>query len=214
MSNLKCPKCGLVNFAGSEACKRCQSSLSNAQSSASSSHTFATSQGNLRVRSTIQTPAVQPSFVSIVKNDYIALLAFATPLLFWGLCIANNVFGFSFSRRGTGMPPEAFLYLAIGGTVLGIALLAWRFHSFQQVFANGENTFGRITSVSFFKDRGRIEYSYSLKGQTYQSGNAIMKNEKTQSFREGDEVELVVDRSNPKRAFIKTLYATNNTIRL
>jgi hypothetical protein len=45
-----------------------------------------------------------------------------------------------------------------------------------------------------------------MNGQPYQNGNAIMKNQKTQAFRNGDEIELIVDRSNPKRAFIKQLY--------
>ena len=194
MSNLKCSKCGLVNLIGSANCKKCQSSLTNIQRKAG-------------VRSTTQTPAVQLSFIGIVKNDYAALLGLATPLLLWGLCIATNVFGISFSRRSKDMPPETYFYLAIIGTVLGLTLLAWRVYSFQQTFANGENAVGRITSISFFKDRGRIEYSYSLNGQTFQSGNAIMKNKKTQSFRNGDEIELIVDRLNPQRAFIKALYS-------
>ena len=194
MSNLKCSKCGLVNLIGSRNCKKCQSSITNIQRKAS-------------VRSTTQTSAVQLSFIGIVKNDYGALLGLAMPLLLWGICIANNVFSISFSRRGTDMPPETYFYLAIIGTVLGLALLAWRVYSFQQTFANGENAVGRITSISFFKDRGRIEYSYSLNGQTFQSGNAIMKNKKTQSLRNGDEIELIVDRLNPQRAFIKTLYS-------
>ena len=211
MSSLKCSKCGLVNFAGSDACKRCQSSLSNAQSSASYEQTSVTSPNKPRVRSVTNTPTVHPSSVSIVKNDYGALMGFIMPLVLWSMFIATNVFGFSLSRRGrapieSNSTDSTFLYIAIVGTVVGIALLVWRIYSFQQTFSNGEKTVGRITSVSFFKDRGRIEYSYNLKGQTYQSGNAIMKNKKTQSFRDGDEIELIVDRLNPKRAFIKTLY--------
>jgi len=208
MSSLKCPKCGLVNFAGSTICKRCQSSLSNVQSSGSNQPISV----KPRVRSAMNTPSVKPSFVSIVKNDYGALIGFILPLVLWAMFIATNVFGFSLSRRGrAAIEPNStdstFLYIAIAGTVVGIALLAWRFYSFQQTFANGENAVGRITSVSFFKDRGRIEYSYNLKGQTYKSGNAIMKNKKTQLFRDGDEIELIVDRLNPNRAFIKTLYS-------
>ena len=182
--------------------------MTNVQSSASDQPTFAAPQSERYVRSTSQTSSVKPSFVGIVKNDYGALIGLMTPLLFWGLFIATNVFGLSFARggRGKGLPPEAFLYIAIVGTVLGISLLVWRFYSFQNTFANGENAVGQITSVSFFKDRGRIEYSYSLNGQTHQSGNAIMKNQKTQSFREGDQIELIIDRLNPKRAFIKILY--------
>jgi hypothetical protein len=209
MNTIKCPKCALVNFAGSTACKRCDSPLSIGQSHASSQPTFVT-YPNASSRSAIQTPSVQPSFFRIVKNDYGALLGLAFPVALWGLFIATNVFGFSLSRREGELPADSsdstILYIAIVGTVLGIALLVWRVYTIQQFFANGERTFGRITNVAFFNDRGRIEYSYQMNGHPYQSGNAIMKNQKTQSFRNGDEIELIVDRSNPKRAFIKELY--------
>jgi hypothetical protein len=209
MNSIKCSSCGLVNFAGSTACKRCDSPLSSGQSGASGQPAFVTypSASN---RSAIQTPSVQPSFFSVVKNDYGALLGLAFPVVLWGLFIATNVFGLSLSRRGRQLPTDSndstFLYIAIVGTVLGIGLLVWRMYTIKQFFANGEIAIGRITNVAFFKDRGQIEYSYHMNGQPYQSRNAIMKNQKTQAFRNGDEIELIVDRSNPKRAFIKELY--------
>lgn len=208
MNSLKCHNCGLVNFAGATVCKRCESSLINAPSQ----QTFVTSQRKPDVRSATRTPSVQLSLVNIVKNDYGALLGLITPVVLWSLFIAVNVFGLSFSRRGgraieVNSTDSTFLYIAVGGTVVGIALLAWRIYSFQQTFANGEEIIGLITSVSFFKDRGRIEYSYAMNGQSYKSGNAIMKNKKTLSFQDGDEIELLVNRSNPNRAFIKTLYS-------
>jgi hypothetical protein len=194
MNSIKCLNCGLVNFAGSTACKRCDSLLSSGQAGASGQPTFATypSASN---RSAIQTPSVQPAFFSIVKNDYGALLGLAFPVVLWGMFIATNVFGISLSRRGRQLPlnssDSTFLYIAIVGTVLGIGLLVWRMYTIKQFFANGERTVGRITNVAFFRDRGRIEYSYQMNGQPY---------------RNGDEIELIVDRSNPKRAFIKKLY--------
>lgn len=205
MSSHKCPQCGLVNFANAVSCKRCQTSLSGV----SSESTF-TPRSSASIRNVSQTSPVQISFVSVIKNDYGAFMGLIMPFVVWGIFIATNVFGFSFSRRGRSVPADGsdpiFLYIALGGTVLGIALLVWRVRSFQQVFANGKIAVGRITNISFFKDRGRIEYSYGVNGQTYQSGNAIMKNRKTRSFQDGDEIELIIDSSNPKRAFVKALY--------
>jgi hypothetical protein len=209
MNSIKCPQCGLVTFADSSACKRCASSLSSGPSGASGQSAFVT-YPSASTPSAIQAPSVQPSFFSIVKNDYGALLSLAFPVVLWGLFIATNVFGFSLSRKGRQQPSgsndSTFIYIAIVGTVLGIGLLVWRMYTIKQSFANGESTMGRITNVAFVKDRGRIEYSYHMNGQPYQNGNAIMKNQKTQAFRNGDEIELIVDRSNPKRAFIKKLY--------
>jgi hypothetical protein len=210
MNTIKCHRCNFPNFADSTVCKRCKSPLTNAQSSAPSQQAFAPDPAKPD-RFANQTDSVHPSLVNIVKNDYGALLGFILPLLLWGLFIATNVFGFSFSRRGRTLPADSsdstFLYIAIIGTVFGIALLVWRVYTFQQVFANGEKAIGRITTVTFFKDRGRIQYSYSVNGQTYETGNSIMKNRTTQSFQDGSDIELIVDRSNPKRAFIKALYS-------
>lgn len=211
MNSLKCLECGLVNFASSTICKKCKNSLTEMTLESSESQPNSASQSQSCIRSTSQTTSIQPSIISIAKNDFGALMGAMVPLMLWGMFIAKNVFGLSLSRRGRSLPTDdndsTFLYIAIAGTIIGIALLAWRIYSFQQTFANGEEIIGRITNISFVKDRGRIEYSYSLRGQAYQSGNAIMKNRTTQSFQNGAEVELIVDRLNPKRAFVITLYS-------
>lgn len=206
MNNLKCPKCGLVNFAHVTVCKRCNNTLANAPAGTSS---FQPSAGT---SSTHHQPAnIQPSFISIIKNDYAALLGVIFPLIGCGLYFATNVLGLSFtSRSGTSLAADnaghIFLALALGLTLLGVALLVWRVKMLQEVFANGQEVVGHITNLSFFKDRGRVEYSYTFNQQTYQSGNAIMKNRQTEAFGEGREIVLIVTAANPRRAFIKDLY--------
>jgi hypothetical protein len=210
MKSLKCTQCGLVNFAGVTVCKRCNVALSEASLSSMLPANTAKS-ATAAARSGNQSSTIQPSFISIVKNDFLAFIGIILPVVFWGLFVAVDVFGLSLGRRGREISnsdgDSTFLYLAIGATILGIALLAWRVVSFQKVFADGQEVVGQITNVSFIKDRGRIDYSYRINGQTYQSGNGIMKNQKTQSFREGDAVELIVVPSNPSRAFVKELYS-------
>src|SRR5690349_15259612 len=135
MNSIKCPKCGLVNFAGATACKRCESLLLSGQSGASGQLAFVT-YPNASNPSAVQTPSVQPSFFSIVKNDYGALLGLAFPVVLWGIFIATNVFGFSLSRRGRQLPTDSndstFLYIAIIGTILGIGLLVWRMYTIKR----------------------------------------------------------------------------------
>jgi hypothetical protein len=81
-----------------------------------------------------------------------------------------------------------------------------RVNSIKNIFKTGDQIIGKITDISFFKDRGRIEYTYSYQRQTFQSGTAIMKNSKTESFLTGQELLLVVDSANPNKVLIQDLY--------
>jgi hypothetical protein len=51
-----------------------------------------------------------------------------------------------------------------------------------------------------------VEYVYTYQGQKYASGNAIHKVKQTQGLKIGEEVLVMIDRNNPKRAFIRDLY--------
>jgi hypothetical protein len=155
--------------------------------------------------------AWKPSVFRVVQSDYLALILAGFPAVAWGMYIVIAVFGFFPGMRGhdpirgtEGAP--FFLGMAVVATVVMIPLLLWRLKSFQATFARSDEVVGRITSISFFRDRGRIEYSYVANGQIYNGWNAIMKNKRTTSLSEGDEVVLLVDRTDPKRALIRDLY--------
>jgi hypothetical protein len=203
MSSNKCPQCGFVNWLDVQACKRCKSPLDKAQKSPVS----------YQSRPVIPGPVLKPSITQIIKNDYGALLALLLPVAMWGLYMATGYFGFSFGRSGrstvkAGDAP-VFLVAALVATLIGVSFFIWRIRSFQSLFANSEEIIGWIVSVSFVKDRGRVEYTYTVQGQSYVSGNAIHKTRATEALIEGDEVALIVDRANPKRAVIKDLYVVS-----
>jgi len=152
----------------------------------------------------------QPSLLRIIQSDYTALFALGFPAVAWVMYIAIAYFGFFPGLRGrdplTGADAPFFLYLGIITTLVGVPIFIWRVRSFQTLFAQGVQVTGRITSVSFFRDRGRVEYTYTYEGETYNGGNAIMKTGRTQALQPDTEVVLIVDRSNPKRALIRDLY--------
>ena len=152
----------------------------------------------------------QTSVGRILKNDYasLALLIFigvAWPMA--GLAAAGWLPG----RRGgaieTGGDPDRFL---LGLAVVITPLFGWlafrRIAAIRRVVENGPACVGTVTLVWFMKDRGRVEYEYQFEGKTYQAGNAIMKNRETDTIRQGDRVELIVDPSRPSRAFLASLY--------
>jgi len=152
----------------------------------------------------------QPSLLGIIQLDTVALLALLFPLVIWGIYIATTYFGFFPGLGGrdplTGADAPLFLYLGLIATVVGIPLLLWRVRSFQSMFRRGIQVRGRITDVSFYRDRGRVEYSYTYEGQTYAGGNAVQKTGRSEALQPGGEVTLLVDPEKPQRAVIRDLY--------
>lgn len=152
----------------------------------------------------------QPAILRIIQSDMIALIAAAVPLVALAMYIVIAYFGFFPGLRGRdpinadGAP--LFLYSFIVALVVGVPLIIWRYRTIQEVFANGVEVEGQVTNLSFFRDRGRVDYTYVFQGQTFSGGNAIMKNSRTQALMLGRPVTLVVHKDNPKRALARDLY--------
>jgi hypothetical protein len=200
MNSIKCNQCGFTNWASAETCKKCQFPLnSNAQAPVNS--TFRPRQSN-----------PNPSTFQIIKNDALSCVAIILSVVMWGIYIAVTYFGLSLESKRTGTTVAnsdgnpVFLIAPIVLSFLCGGILFWRLSSIKKLFKSGERVFGRITDISFFKDRGRIEYSYSYGRQDFQSGTAIMKNSKTKSFQNGQEILLIINSTDPTKALIQDLY--------
>jgi hypothetical protein len=201
MNSIKCNQCGLTNWATAENCKRCQQTLLNNLDQSVVLPKIKTSQS-----------IPNPSIFQIIKNDALSCVALILPVVMWGIYIAVTYFGFSFESKRTGTTVAnsegnpVFLIAPIVLSFLCGGIIFWRLSSIQKLFKSGERVIGRIIDISFFKDRGRIEYTYSYGRQNFQSGTAIMKNSKTQSYQNGQEILLVVNSANPNKALIQDLY--------
>lgn len=189
MVNPSCPNCTFVNSANETVCKQCNSSLS-------------------------VTSETKPSITKIIKNYDYTILLILFPIGFFVLFVVVDVFGISVTRRGISVTSSDLpisLLLAVGTAILAIPVLAWHVTFVRGVFAKGQEVIGRITSVSLNQiNNGGINYSYVVNDQEYQNIVGIIGflvgKETVNSFHVGNEVVLIVDRSNPKRAFIKDLY--------
>lgn len=150
------------------------------------------------------------SITKIIRSDYPAFFGLAATGVTWALYAATAYFGYVPGFRGrdplTRSDAPFFLYLALAVTVIAIPLVIWRVRSIQAVFAGGIEAVGRITGVAFRRDRGRVEYTYTVKDQTFHGGSAIMKTGQTKRLVVGEEVVVVVDPDNPKRALLRELY--------
>jgi hypothetical protein len=154
---------------------------------------------------------IKPSIFRIIQSDYLALLGIILPAVSLIMYIAVAYFGYFPGFRGRdpiqgtdGAP--LFFNLFIIGLVIGIPLAIWRIRSIQQLFVKSVEVVGQITDIAFYRDRGRVDYSYTYQDKQYLGGSAIMKTGKTQQLRSGNQVVLLVNPDNPKNALIRDLY--------
>ncbi len=148
-----------------------------------------------------------PSVVRVVLSDYVALLALMGIVVTWGLHIlATNGVIFTSRRSGTEVTGGGFLGVAIVATVVLLPLFAYRIYAFIAIFKRGLLCKAEITDINFFKDRGRVEFKYTLHGKDYRTGSPVMKNARTKALNVGQEVDIVVHPEKHSRAFIVDLY--------
>lgn len=139
-----------------------------------------------------------PSLFRVISTDYPSYLSVLFPVVFGAFTM------YFFATENTAA--QLFLLLTIGATVIGVPTLIQRYRAISAVFQDGVSAKGIVSSIGFFRGRGRIEYVYTFQGQKLTSGNAINRNGRTRNLRIGQEVTVVVDRNNPKRAFVKEIY--------
>ena len=141
-----------------------------------------------------------PAFGRIIWTDYTTCLA-AIFILFSAAALLYDQFvqSLSFSKE---LP-----YITAAICVVGIPVITWRLRPIASAFEYGWEVEGDVLDISFFRDRGRVSYIYTVQGERFQTSNAIMKNRTTRSLQSGQKVKIVVNRDNPKIAFIRDIYS-------
>ncbi len=152
----------------------------------------------------------RPPFTRIIWTDYIAFLGLFFPLMIWALYLLLVGFSSPFNPAGetTAAVQEnlRLFYISLALSLVGMSLLVWRLLLIGSVFLHGLEARGQIDEIFFYRDRGRVKYTYTFQGETYTSGVALHRTRKTRALQTGDQVTLVVDRERPKRAFIRDIY--------
>jgi len=140
-----------------------------------------------------------PSFFKVVTTDYPTFSACLFPP-------ASGAFYLFLSLTEENPVDITVSIFFAAGSVIALIVLLWRIQLFNTIFSDGMTANATISKVWFFRDRGRINYSYTYLGQNYSSGNVVMKIKKTRQIKVGDQVVVMVNRNKPKQAFIRDLY--------
>ena len=148
------------------------------------------------------------SLLRILWTDYPAFYSALVPAVAWVVYLAWTP-----DWRGAGpvitkQAHPIFLTLALIATAGGLSFLLIRLWTLFRVFRTGAEVKGKISSVEIKRDHGRVEYVYIFEHQEYFSGAEVHRNAETRALKVGDHVTLVVDRTKPRRAFIRDLYTT------
>ncbi len=152
-----------------------------------------------------------PSIIRIIQSDVAAMVGILIPTAVVILFVFVTVMGLFPEQSGYAIQqdpqgPVIFFYALIAGIVIGIPLTAWRVSVIQKLFERSLETPGKISGLSFSRDRGRVEFTYVFEGKNYTSGSSIMKNKRTERLLPGSQVTLMVDPQKPKNAMIRDLY--------
>jgi len=144
---------------------------------------------------------MKPRISRVVWTDWPALFSAVAIPIIWLICIL-----FPFMRRGVQPLAPHLLILATSISILAALALGWRIVRIQRLFRHGHSTTGRITRIQTAKDRGRVEFSFELSGRSFDSWTPVHKNRQVLALRENQEVEILVDPTQPKNAIIRHLY--------
>lgn len=139
-----------------------------------------------------------PSIFRIVQVDYLASLGVIAPLAMWGVALVGRFFD-----------PEMasfFGLIASPVTLAGLVVIAWRTWTIRSVVTGGTQVPGLVSSLAFFRGRGRIRYVYTYRGQKYEGSNSLQSNRYARALAPGREVTVVLDSAKPSRAFVRELY--------
>jgi membrane-bound metal-dependent hydrolase YbcI (DUF457 family) len=140
------------------------------------------------------------SLLQIIWNDGVSFLSAAVIVGFWAV-----FFFMPYIKKGWHSDANlAYIFAAISAAAL--VVIFWRVRLIKGIIENGIEAKATISSISFYKDRGRVEYIYNHEGQKYMRGNGIMKTKRTKNLRVDDTVIVMIDPGNPGKALIRDLY--------
>ena len=141
----------------------------------------------------------QPSLGKIIGTDGVALIGFVGPvgiLVLYALLVLT----------GEWQADEGLTLFIVMFTLPFDLAFAWRIWVINTIFQNGIETPAVIELINAHNGQGWIAYRYTFQGRAYRSGVFVVVNKAVKALSPGEQVIVVVDQNNPKRALIRDLY--------
>jgi hypothetical protein len=144
---------------------------------------------------------MKPRIGAILRTDWPALLALMSLPVIWLICAQ-----LPFVRRDGGFGAFEALVIAVPLSLAAGGYLVWRIVRIQRLFASGRLVRARVTRLHTVTDRCRLEFAYDFGGVHVTSWAQVYKNRQVQALEVNQEVEVLVDATQPDNAIVRALY--------
>jgi len=151
----------------------------------------------------------QLSIRRVLKRDWPSCVCSVFLVLWWSIALA------AYLLAALGYPEDRDVWLlahlmgvgGLGSTALLGAVIVRRVHIIRQVFGRGEVVQGEVLRVGEnSEDVGHAVVAYHYQGRQYLVRNVTEGAVGRGGLTPGDPVDIMLDPSNPSRAFIAKLY--------
>lgn len=142
----------------------------------------------------------QPSLKSIFFTNYLVHLCTIASIVIFGLELY-----LLWVNEGNLDIFELMMIFIIIFLVL-IVVIYNRISLIRSVFSDGNMTNGIITRKIGYNGQYWVALTFIYHGQTYKCTNSVVQSRTTKELTCGENVVLMVDQHNPRRAFIRDIY--------
>ena len=151
-------------------------------------------------------PAPSPSLKQILWTDYASFINAVLLVMLWAVYIAWVP---AWRASGPIMSPAVapyYLGFCLLVSAISLSMLIYRVLLLRRIFIQGDQVRGRITKIDIRRDRGKVEYVFIYKGEQRRASAGIHRTKQTLALKNNTWVTLMVDPSNPAKAFIRDIY--------
>jgi hypothetical protein len=152
------------------------------------------------------------SVKKIIGHDYITLVALIAFVIAAAISLEVYFIGYMFSKRTFEIQfipiVERLFYIYIFGSIALIGMICFmvRINIIKNYFNIGTEVKGVIVELSYWRDRGKIIYEYSIEGREYRRKLAIHITKVTSNLGKNDEIKVLVKPENHSKAIIKDIF--------
>lgn len=148
----------------------------------------------------------RPAFQRVLWTDYNAFLSTSILVITW---IVMAAWIPAWNERGPVIPAVSVPFWMGAATLISLiclGVLVRRFWLLWSTFRDGVQVPGKILDCGMRRDRGFVKYTYIYDKKERTCDASIHRTKQTLALKNGERVNLVVSRSHPDRAYIRSLY--------